>query len=314
MKVVTITMNPVLDTSTAAKAVIPLKKTRCEPPVFEPGGGGINVSRALKKLGCDSLAIFIAGGKNGSKLKELLKEEGVNCSVIDSEENTRENLMIMDNKTGEHYRFVMPGPEIKEKEWKQVLKILDELNPRPDYVVASGSLPPGVPDDFYAQVAAWAKKHDLKMILDTSGPALKKALEEGVYLVKPNLREIGELLNNENLTGMELDNAAKDILTKGYARVLVVSLGGKGALLARNDILEYVVPPVMPVVSAVGAGDSMVAGIICGCLKGFWPEKAIRYGVAAGTAATMTPGSELCRKEDTDKIFEWLNIDREESD
>lgn len=314
MKVVTITMNPVLDVSTSAKAVVPVKKTRCEPPVFEPGGGGINVSRALKKLGHDSTAIFLAGGKTGDRLKKLLSDESINFKVIETEESTRENLMVMDNKSGEHYRFVMPGPTIREEEWKEALKVLDEMNPRPDYVVASGSLPRGVPDNFYAQVAEWAKKNDVSMVLDTSGPALKLALETGVYLAKPNLRELGEMLGNENLTGMELDDAAMEILSKGYARVLIVSLGAKGALLAWQDSLEYVVPPVMPVVSAVGAGDSMVAGVIYGCIKGFWPEKAIRYGVAAGTAATMTPGSELCKKSDTDKIFDWLNIDREDDE
>lgn len=314
MKVVTITMNPVLDASTSAKAVVPLKKTRCKPPVYEPGGGGINVSRALKKLDCDSTAIFFSGGRNGKILEQLLKEENVNFEVVQSAENTRENMMVMDDKSGEHYRFVMPGPNIKEKEWQNILDMLEDLSPKPEYLIASGSLPPGVPDDFYARVAKWSNDKDVKMILDSSGPALKLAMKEGVYLAKPNLRELAEMLDKEELTGMQLDEAAKEILSKGYCRILVVSLGAKGALLARQDLLDYVVPPVMPVVSAVGAGDSMVAGIICGCIKGFWPEKAIRYGVAAGTAATMTPGSELCRKSDTDEIFKWLNIDREDDE
>jgi 6-phosphofructokinase 2 len=314
MNILTVTVNPVLDSSTRANYVIPLKKTRCESPVHEPGGGGINVSRAIKKLGGKSTAIFIAGGENGKKIEQFLKNEGITCKVINSEQNTRENIMVFDKKTGEHYRFVMPGPRLKEEVWKKLLEEITNISPKPEYLVASGSLPPGVPDDFYAKLAAYSKKNDIRMILDTSGPPLKKALEEGVYMAKPNLRELGELLNRKKLTGMELDRAAKRILSKGYCTILVVSLGAKGALLARQDILEYVVPPVMPVVSAVGAGDSMVAGIIIGCTKGYWPEKAIRYGVAAGTAATMTPGSELCRKIDTDKIYNWLSIDGGEND
>lgn len=314
MSVVTITMNPVIDASTSAKIVVPSKKTRCKPPVYEPGGGGINVSRALKKLECKSTAIFFSGGRNGKILEQLIRKDNIEYVVLPTEESTRENIMVMDNQSGEQYRFVMPGPHIKEKEWQSVLDMLEDLSPRPDYIVASGSLPPGVPDDFYARVARWANKHDVRMVLDTSGPGLKPALEEGVYLAKPNLRELGEMLNNEKLTGMQLDEAAREILSKGYCRVLVVSLGAKGALLAQGDMLEYVVPPVMPVVSAVGAGDSMVAGILYGCLKGYWPEKAIRYGVAAGTAATMTPGSELCRKSDTDEIFKWLCTDREDEE
>jgi 6-phosphofructokinase 2 len=311
MKIVTVTVNPVLDTSTIAELVVPLKKTRCKTPVHEPGGGGLNVSRALNKLGCDSLAIIMAGGENGNKLQELLNDEGINIELVTTQENTRENIMVYEEKTGEHYRFVMPGPEIQKKDWQNLLETIKKLNPKPEYLVASGSLPPGVPDDFYARMAAYAKKNDIKMVIDTSGPPLKLALQEGVYLAKPNLREMKELLDKPKLTGMELDMAAKNILNKGYCTLLVVSLGERGALLARKDIIEYVVPPVMPVKSAVGAGDSMVAGMVLGCVRGFWPEKAIRYGVAAGTAATMTPGSELCRKSDTDEIYNWLSIDKE---
>jgi 6-phosphofructokinase 2 len=310
MKIVTVTVNPVLDTSTITDIVVPLKKTRCKSPVHEPGGGGINVSRALKKLGCDSLAIIMAGGENGKKIRQLLNDEEINLKVVETEGNTRENIMVYEDKTGEHYRFVMPGPEMQKKEWQNLLETIKKLDPKPDYLVASGSLAPGVPDDFYARIAAHAKKNDIKMVIDSSGLPLKLAMEEGVYMAKPNLREMKELLDKPKLTGMELDHAARTILEKGYCTLLVVSLGEKGAMLARNDMIEYVVPPVMPVVSAVGAGDSMVAGMVVGCVRGFWPEKAIRYGVAAGTAATMTPGSELCRKSDTDEIYNWLSSDK----
>lgn len=307
MKIVTVTVNPVLDTSTNTGLVVPLKKTRCKEPVHEPGGGGINVSRALKKLGCESLAIIAAGGENGEKLKKILDDEGIKIKIVPIEGNTRENIMVHEEKTGEHYRFVMPGPELKEKEWQALLETIKSIDPKPEYLVASGSLPPGVPEDFYARLAEYAHENDIRMVLDTSGPPLKLALQEGVYMIKPNLREIKELLGKEKLTGMELDMAAREILDKEYCSVLVVSLGPQGAMLARQEITEYIVPPVMPVVSAVGAGDSMVAGMVLGCIKGYWPEKAIRYGVAAGTAATLTPGSELCRKSDTEEIFNWLN-------
>lgn len=308
MKVVTLTLNPVLDKSTYAKIVVPEKKTRCEPPVYEPGGGGINVSRAIKKLGSESLALFMAGGDNGRKIEELLEKEGVQFKVTQTSHNTRENVMIYDRKTENQYRFVMPGPEVKEKDWKTFLNEVENLNPKPDYLVASGSLPPGVPDDFYARVASFSKKNDIRFVLDTSGSSMKLAMQEGLHMLKPNLRELAEMLEVEQLTGMELEDAAMEILDKGYCKMLIISLGAQGAMLARQDAaIDYIVPPTMPVISAVGAGDSMVAGIIVGCLKGFWPDQAARYGVAAGTAAAMTPGSELCRKEDTDQIFNWLN-------
>jgi 6-phosphofructokinase 2 len=147
------------------------------------------------------------------------------------------------------------------------------------------------------------------MILDTSGPSLKLALDEGVHMAKPNLKEITELLNKTELTGMELEQVGTDFLKEREdCAVLVISLGAKGAMFVRRNYKpEYIVPPNVPVKSTIGAGDSMVAGIITGCSKGMWPDQAIRYGVAAGTAATMTPGTDLCRKEDTDKIFDWLN-------
>ena len=308
MNVLTVTMNPALDTSTHAGFVVPKKKIRCSSLSYAPGGGGINVSRAIKKLGSQSTALFLSGGNNGKKIEQLLTQEKVDFIPIDSGQNVRENLMVQDERTGNVYRFAMPGPEIEEKSWRRVLDALNDFSPTPNYLVASGSLPPGVPDDFYARIASFAKKNDIKMVLDTSGEPLRIALEEGVDMIKPNLREIAGLLDKENLTGMELEEAAREILRKGWCSVLIISLGAKGSLLARqDDIFEYIFPPVMPVVSAVGAGDSMVAGVIAGCEKGLWPEQAVRYGVAAGTAAAMTPGSELCRKEDTEKIFDWLN-------
>jgi 6-phosphofructokinase 2 len=309
MRTVTVTMNPVLDKSANTAFVLPEKKTRCDNPQFAPGGGGINVSRAIKNLGGESVAVFLAGGQNGKKIESLLTKEKLNFVAVDAGENTRENLVVYDNRAGNLYRFVMPGPEIEKKYWEKMLKTIKDFSPKPDYLVASGSLPPGVPEDFYTRLAVYAKKNDIKMILDTSGPALSLAMEEGVYMAKPNLREVAGLLNKSNLTGMELEQVATDYLNnREYCSVLIISLGAKGAMLVRrNNTPEYIFPPSVPVKSTIGAGDSMVAGIISACTKGMWADQAVRYGVAAGTAATMTPGTELCRKEDTDKIFDWLN-------
>ena len=155
LKIVTLTMNPVLDKTAEASLVVPEKKTRCEPPRYEAGGGGLNVCMAIKKLGGESLAVFLAGGDNGKKVEELLKEEKISIQKVDSGCNTRENLMVYDKKTGKQYRFVMPGPEVDEKFWKKILEKLDRISPKPNYLVASGSLPQGVPDDFYARVASF---------------------------------------------------------------------------------------------------------------------------------------------------------------
>jgi 6-phosphofructokinase 2 len=251
----------------------------------------------------------LAGGQNGKKIETLLSKEKVNFLAVDAGVNTRENLVVYDNRADNLYRFVMPGAEIEKKHWEKMLKTIKDFSPKPDYLVASGSLPPGVPDNFYAQLAMYAKKNDIKMILDTSVPALSLALDEGVHMAKPNMKEFTGLLNKTNLTGMELEQVATDFLNKREdCSVLVISLGAKGAMFVRrNTTPEYIVPPGVPVKSTMGAGDSMVAGIITAFTKGMWADQAVRYGVAAGTAATMTPGTELCRKEDTDKIFDCLN-------
>ncbi|MCC9167640.1 1-phosphofructokinase family hexose kinase [Pontibacter harenae] len=306
-KVITITLNPALDKSSSVKQVLPEKKLRCEEPVFEPGGGGINVSRAIKKLGGDSCAWFLAGGPSGQRLQELLEEEGVDFWALETKNWTRESLMVVDESNGNQYRFGMPGPEIKEEEWKRFVDKLEQLEEVPEYVIASGSLPPGVPDDFYLQLAVIANKKGFKLIVDTSGEALMKAAGEGVYLIKPNVGELANLAGKEQIGAMELEEFAMKVLNEGKCEVLVVSLGPRGAMLAnKKSGISYVVPPTVKQGSAVGAGDSMVAGMVLGFLRGYDLEDVIRYGVAAGSAATITPGSELCRKDDTDQIYEWL--------
>jgi 6-phosphofructokinase 2 len=278
MRTVTVTMNPALDKSASTEFVMPEKKTRCHNPVYAPGGGGINVSRAMKNLGGESVAVFLAGGQNGKKIESLLTIEKLNFVPVDAGENTRENLVVYDKKADNLYRFIMPGPEIQKKHWEKMLKTIKDFSPKPDYLVASGSLPPGIPDNFYAQLAMYAKKNDIKMILDTSGPSLKLALDEGVHMAKPNLKEITELLNRTELTGMELEQVGTDFLKEREdCAVLVISLGAKGAMLVRRNYKpEYIVPPNVPVKSTIGAGDSMVAGIITACTKGLWPDQAIR--------------------------------------
>jgi 6-phosphofructokinase 2 len=306
-KILTITINPALDKSTHVKRVLPEKKLRCDEPTYEPGGGGINVSRAIRKLGGTSSAWLLSGGPAGEKLCDLLKEEGVEYWSGQTKSWTRENLMVMEDSTGDQFRFGMPGPKIEESEWQQVLDKLEKLEQVPEFVVASGSLAPGVPDDFYYQMAVIAHKRNFKLIVDTSGEALVKAAGEGLYLIKPNLGELAKLAGKDHISALEQEEFAMQVLNEGKCKVLVVSLGPRGAMLASKESgIHYVVPPTVKLLSAVGAGDSMVAGIVMSLLRGCPLEEVVRYGVAAGTAATMTPGSELCRKEDTEEIYQWL--------
>lgn len=305
-KIVTLTLNPALDKSTETERLLPDEKLRCDPPRWEPGGGGINVSRAIRLLGGDSLCIYLAGGPTGYKLEELMKEEGINQQRIESKEATRENLVIYEKSSQRQYRFGMPGAQVSEEELEACLQAIRDLPEGVEYLVASGSLPTGAPDDFYGKITQLTNEMGIRCVVDTSGKALLKAAEQGVGLLKPNLGELSQLAGKEHVNAMEQEEIAKQIISQGKASMLAVSLGPRGAMLATKEHIEYVVPPTVKILSTVGAGDSMVAGMVLALSLGKSQPDMIRWGVAAGTAATMTPGSELCRREDVEEIYKWL--------
>jgi 6-phosphofructokinase 2 len=198
----------------------------------------------------------------------------------------------------------MPGPELREKEWEPFLRELSVIDPSPDYLVASGSLPPGVPADFYARVARIGKERGAKTIIDVAGEALEQALEQGVYLIKPNVGEFRALVGKNIQEKSHIMAEARKIVGSGRCEVLVISLGAAGALMVSSRFAEHILPPTVPIVSKVGAGDSMVAGIVASLARGKPLRESVLFGVAAGTAAVMTPGTELCRREDAERLFE----------
>lgn len=306
MKIVTLTLNPAIDKSTTLDRIVPEKKLRCSPARYEPGGGGINVSRVLKRLGTPSLAAFTSGGPMGLMLEGLVKKEGLNYEALPIQEWTRESFAVSETSTGQQYRFGMPGPTLTEREWKSVLSWLASLSPAPEFLVLSGSLPPGVPDEAYAQIAEWARLNGIKVVLDTSGPSLEKALDTGVFLVKPNLSELAGLVNKSAISGKEQESIASMLVHSGRAQMVVVSLGARGAMLAHAGGIHYAVPPTIVAKSTIGAGDSTVAGMIWALAQGYAPQALLRYGVACGTAATMNTGTELCRPDDVQQLFEWM--------
>ncbi len=306
MKIVTLTLNPALDKSANVKQLIPEEKLRCDTPVYEPGGGGINVSRAIKIMGGESLAIYLAGGPSGQKMEELLEEEGIQQQVIRGKQNTRENFMVMETSANKQYRFGMPGADVSKEELDQCLQVIEDLPDNVEFLVASGSLPPGAPDDFYGRIAKIAQERGIQCVIDTSGEALRKAAEMGVCLMKPNLNELSLLAGKEHVSAREQEEIAKKVISLERAKMLIVSMGARGAMLATKDTIEYVVPPTVKQQSTVGAGDSMVAGIVLSLSRGEALTDVIKWGVAAGTAATMTAGTELCRREDVEEIYQWL--------
>ena len=299
-------MNPVVDKDTHVAGIVPNKKLRCASPDYFAGGGGINVSRALKKLGGESLCVYLAGGPTGDHLQQLITQENIAQEVISIEGWTRENLSVTDTNSQLHYRFGVPGPYVKKREWQRILTFLEANLEQDDFLVASGKLPPGVPTDFYVQVSKITDRNKSKFVLDTSGDALIPSMKANIYLMKPNLGELSTVMGVTSISAVELESLAKSFLEQFSCEILVVSLGAKGALWGQGDDLEHIPAPTVHQKSAIGAGDSMVAGIIHNLLKDKSLGEAIKYGVACGTAATLHPGTQLCDKEDADKLYTWV--------
>lgn len=302
--IVTLTVNPTIDKSSAVDTVASEIKLRCATPKFDAGGGGINVSRAIKKLGGESTAIYTAGGGTGQHLTALLSNEEITTRPIPISGMTRENLTVFEESTGLQFRFGMPGPEITE--WRACIEAC--FLQKPDYLVASGSLAPSIPDDFYQQLALQAKENEVKIIVDTSGIALETCAKAGVFLMKPNLRELEVLSGKKFQSEGQMIDIAQNLIKNGMAEVFVISVGAQGAMLITENEAIKMRPPVVPIRSKVGAGDSMVGGIVWALAKGEDITTAVRYGIAAGSAAVMTHGTDLCRYEDTMDIFKRIAI------
>jgi len=304
--IVTLTVNPTIDKSTSVGTVASEIKMRCESPTFDPGGGGVNVSRVVKRLGGDSTVVYTSGGAMGDMLEGLLQADQLTTRPVPISGMTRENLSVYEDSSGLQYRFGMPGPEIAEEEAQRCLEATFESEP--EYIVASGSLAPGMSVDFYERILERAKGTNSRVIVDTSGAALEAIKGTGAFLIKPNLREL-EQLSGAKFTGEKhVEAMAKALINDGWAEVLAVSMGSGGAAFVTADDCIRLRPPVVPVQSKVGAGDSMVGGIVWALAAGKSLQEAVRYGVAAGSAAVMTAGTQLCHPEDVWDIYERIAV------
>jgi 6-phosphofructokinase 2 len=302
--IVTLTINPSVDKSTHFSGLVAEQKIRCKQPQFDAGGGGINVAKAISRLRGSSLAVFTSGGAVGEMLKDLVAKEKIDFETVETETVTRENFIAVDDNTNSQYRFGFTGDVLSDSEVENFLETISKLKPK--YLVASGSLNEGLSSDFYQKVAKIAKQSNSKLIVDTSGEALKKVLETGAYLIKPNVGELAKLVGAERLEMEEVNEAAKKIIAQGGAEIVVVSLGPQGAVLVTKDDYEFVPAPNVAKKSTVGAGDSMVGGIVWALSQNKPLNEVIRWGVACGSAATMNEGTQLFKIEDANRLFEWL--------
>ena len=301
--IVTLTLNPCLDQITGVDRVEPDRKLRMNAPRYEPGGGGINVARAIHRLGGETLAVHTAGGPMGELLGELLDKEAVNHSAVEIEGNTRINPNVFEHGSDRLYRFIMPGPTIAPDALDRCGDCLLEAISQADYLVISGSLPPDVPDRTYVDIASRARASGKRVLLDTSGDALKRAVGQGVYLIKPNLRELRELTGEALDSDRQIADAGRKLIAEQAVEVVLVSLGGGGAMLITADQAERIATPTVTIRSKVGAGDSLTGALALSLGRGDGLRRAAQFGIAAGAAAVMTPGTELCRREDTERLF-----------
>jgi 6-phosphofructokinase 2 len=304
--IVTLTPNPAIDISTSVEEVVPVRKLRCAKARRDPGGGGINVARVVRRLGGDVTAIYPAGGVGGAMLRKLVEGEGIRSVAIPASQETREDFTVTDEKSGEQYRFVLAGLPLAEAEWRACLDALEATQPLPAFIVCSGSLPPGVPDDFYARVARFAKARGIKMVLDASGAPLRRALQEGVCLLKPNLRELQDLAKGPLADERSWLAAGRRLIEAGAAEMIALTLAEKGALLISRDHALRAEVPGIKVVSTVGAGDSFVGGLVWSLASGHDTSEAFRWGLAAGTAAVLNHGTELSHADDVARLFKQV--------
>ena len=302
LSVLCLTMNPAVDLATATERVVPTHKLRCSDTLHDAGGGGINVARVLARMGGAPALLSLAGGPAGDWLRTRLTQEGLAATLLPIANDTRISFTVHESSSGAEFRFVMPGPTVSAAEWQASLDHLQALDPFPDVLVASGSLPPGVPMHVYARLARLCRARGARLVLDTAGAPLAAALDEGVYLIKPNLRELRELTGQPLADPAAWQAAAMALVNDGRAQVVALTLGHLGAVLATTEGTWVAEPLPIEVASAVGAGDSFVGGLVW-ALQQHWPlTEAFTWGVAAGSAALLSAGTGLCDPADVRRL------------
>jgi len=305
--IVTLTLNPCIDGAAQADAVRPTRKIRTRDERYDPGGGGINVARVIAELGGATLPVFLSGGATGPVLDAMLRERGFDTRTVPVADHTRISHAVFETASGLEYRFVPEGPEITEPEWSACLDTLRALDF--DWLVASGSLPRGLPAGCLTEVAVLAAERGARFVLDTSGPALEPTLASGaVYLAKPSIGEFRALTGAPLGSVAEIAAAARARIAADNIGILAISMGHHGALLATADHAWSLAPPVLPVQSATGAGDAFLGAMVLTLARGRTPLESLAQGVAAGGATVLTPGTGLCRGDDVARVRAALAV------
>jgi 6-phosphofructokinase 2 len=297
-RLVTLTLNPALDIACSADVVQHTHKIRTGDDHLDPGGGGVNVARVLHELGAETLAVVMTGGVTGALIEELLDKAGVPRLSVPIHGLNRICFTVFERSTGLEYRFVPEGPSVNRHDWHAVLHLLEEIEC--NWLIASGSLEHGMPHDIYARVARVAHRRGQRVVLDCPGPALHQALGAGLELIKPSLGELRALVGHELPDTPSQEAAAMELVRGGAARLVAVSKGETGAFLASPAGVIRMAALPCKVLSAVGAGDSFTAAISLALARGDSLQDALRWGIAAGTAAVMCAGTARLRRSDVE--------------
>ncbi len=304
-RLITLTLNPALDLAADADAVVPTHKVRMHHEHADAGGGGVNVARVIHALGGDTLAIIAAGGASGRVLEEMLDEAGVPRRSVLIQGRTRVSLNVLDTHSGLEYRFVPEGPTLSATEYQAFLDAVAATEG--EWVIASGSLPHGVPDDAYAELACIAAGQGRRFALDTSGVALRAALERGgLELVKPSLNELELLVGRDLAEPAAQDAEAMALVRSGAARLVALTLGRDGALLASADGVLRMPAMDVPMQSSVGAGDAFMGATALALARGGSKREALAWGTAAGATVIACAGTARMRRTDVEARFREL--------
>ncbi len=305
--IATITLNPSLDEHITVHGLKVDESNRWTSLRYYAGGKGIDVSRAIHEMGGRTTAYGFIGGHQGRTVEILLDEEGVPFSFTPVEQETRTNFIITDTRTSKQTIINAPGPHISKKELERFRSKMGRIQPSPDLMVAGGSIPPGVPANIYYDIVLEAKGYGVRTILDTEGRWLEEGIKAKPYLIKPNIREAEELLETELPTEEAIIKAVLN-LVESDIEIVVISRGEEGIIAATRENIFKAVPPRVKVRSAVGAGDCTIAGLALKLAYGEPLLEACRLAVAMGTAAVLTPGTELCHRADVERLLPQIKV------
>ena len=301
-RIITLTPNPALDYAVEADFVEPNRKLRCRDPQSHPGGGGINVARAVSRLGGETLAIFTTAGIYGDALMHVVAAEKVPMLTVPVAGETRLAFHIQERAQGNEYRFNLPGAHLTADDAKNLLDAVRENAKTGGYVVGSGSLPPGAPADFWGQAARAAKDKGAHFVLDSIS-GVREAIAEGIYMLRQNKHEYQELAGRDLKWPEEITEYAKSTVHDGGVERMVVTHGGDGSVMASKSGVVRVGALKVKAHSAVGAGDSFVAALLVALARGDSDKDALHYGMAGAAATRMTEGTALFEPADVEQLY-----------